>query len=225
MLWKVGYTSFTEPLSPEVYEQLLCRLPGEQRLRINRFKRWQDAHASLLGRMLVEILFLKHDFSFEQEKIMLDEKNRPFYPGGPDFNISHSGNMVCCSLANARTGIDIEEIKSIEIKDFKEQFRKEEWTQICNAVDPLQAFYNLWTMKEALLKADGRGLFRPLRDVVIKNGQSISDNVSFDIVPLTMHDGYSAHGVISSDCNYTPSISHIKISELLEYLNDDVRKR
>ncbi|CAN0202807.1 unnamed protein product, partial [Chrysoparadoxa australica] len=47
--------------------------------------------------------------------------------------------------------------------------------------NPRQAFYKLWTQKEAVLKADGRGLSIPITEVVINIDRATLGNQNFKI--------------------------------------------
>ena len=70
------------------------------------------------------------------------------------FNISHSGKFVLLALADYPIGIDVE-----QIKDYKDEVAK----FVCSETEykkikDNESFFRIWTSKEALAKADGRGL-------------------------------------------------------------------
>ncbi|PWS33751.1 4'-phosphopantetheinyl transferase family protein [Pedobacter paludis] len=79
---------------------------------------------------------------------------------GAEFNISHSGNHLLVAVNVSTIGVDIELIK----KDFNFEsiletcFNPNEIEVINQSEDKSLKFYNLWTRKEALLKATGEGL-------------------------------------------------------------------
>lgn len=82
-----------------------------------------------------------------------------------DFNWSHSGHWACVAVARAlpQLGVDIEEIRprkrAAELARRFFTIAEAEW--IGQAVDPTtrtRRFIDLWTAKEAVLKAHGRGL-------------------------------------------------------------------
>lgn len=82
---------------------------------------------------------------------------------GPlDFNLSHGGNWVAVALSwSGRIGVDVESEK-------EENF----WQEIAPAfLAPMESkivgFVNMWTAKEAAVKANGAGLVIPLTEVVI----------------------------------------------------------
>jgi 4'-phosphopantetheinyl transferase len=84
---------------------------------------------------------------------------------------------------NVRCGIDIEKIRS-EISDqaIAERFfcsRENDWLQSLPGDQRIQGFFRLWSVKESILKADGKGLSIPLADVDTSNVLArTSSNVS-----------------------------------------------
>ncbi|MFT5228775.1 MAG: 4'-phosphopantetheinyl transferase [Glaciecola sp.] len=81
------------------------------------------------------------------------------------FNISHSSdNLVILIDSNKLIGVDIEsELKSIEIgsKMAKRFFHQTEYVLLLNSKkeDQQTLFNKTWTLKEAVLKANGTGIF------------------------------------------------------------------
>jgi 4'-phosphopantetheinyl transferase len=81
------------------------------------------------------------------------------------FNLSHSGDWAVCAVAeDGPIGVDIEEMRPLP--DYDELaarvFSAEEMRRMAAASDSLRTFYDIWTKKEAVIKADGRGLAMPL---------------------------------------------------------------
>tara|TARA_R110002072_G_scaffold49277_35_gene134085 strand:- start:6304 stop:7203 length:900 start_codon:yes stop_codon:yes gene_type:complete len=89
----------------------------------------------------------------------------------PVFNISHCDGMVSCALARpgleaagaaVAVGVDVECLarRPVDLGLARRYFRAEEEAQILAFPEPQrqQAFLAFWTLKEAIIKADGRGL-------------------------------------------------------------------
>jgi 4'-phosphopantetheinyl transferase len=138
-------------------------------------------------------------FAGDLARILYSPEERPYFEDGPDFNISHSGTLVACIIGpsdRSRVGIDLEEKKSIDIDDFRGQFTAREWEMIRQDGDPLQMFYHLWTAKEALIKADGRGLQIPLSEVVVGEGGGGVAKIGKNNWFLSLYEisaGYTCH--------------------------------
>jgi 4'-phosphopantetheinyl transferase len=90
------------------------------------------------------------------------------------FNLSHSGLRAALVVTrNMRCGIDIEHVRS-EISDqaIAARFfcaRENEWLQSLPSDQRILGFFRLWSVKESILKADGKGMSIPLADVDTSN--------------------------------------------------------
>ena len=172
---RIYSTSYKDPVSTEIWQSLLSQLPVDLNQKIRKYRRWQDAHASLFGKHLLLLALRKEGLTGDLNNLQYTPYGRPYLAGGPDFNISHSGTRVVCILGSqGGVGIDLEEIRELSIADFRDQFTEGEWRAIQQSAKPLEAFYHFWTAKECLSKADGRGLNLPLADLRIENNTKIS---------------------------------------------------
>ncbi len=97
-------------------------------------------------------------------RILRDEWGRPHFedPALPDFNLSHSDGFVAVALGDGQVGIDLQRINLAfdPIPLAERFFSAEEAASIKQAaeMDRPDLFFALWTKKEALGKALGRGL-------------------------------------------------------------------
>ncbi len=83
------------------------------------------------------------------------------------FNISHSHNLIVFAFSrNRRLGVDVEHVRSMPGMDeiIKGSFHpaEREALKTMEFYERRHAFYDCWTRKEALIKATGEGLRRPL---------------------------------------------------------------
>ncbi len=100
-------------------------------------------------------------------------------PGQPslEFSLSHSGDycVVAVGLGNP-LGVDIEEIRDLPqmIDIARQYFSLGEFRQLASLTGALQrdAFFALWTRKEAMVKALGQGLDGKL-DQIESGGKSV----------------------------------------------------
>lgn len=124
------------------------------------------------------------------------EKGKPYFSDIPyiDFSISHSENLVACSICISKDqkpliGIDCETIYKKDPMTIAERFFTENEIEIITASeDKAKAFTRLWTKKEAYLKLLGKGLSVPLS--------------SFDVESLPYHfETYEIMGNIFTICS------------------------
>jgi len=181
------YTYFDKPLRSDLFWRLTNQLPPDTISKIKKFKKWQDAHACLFGRLLLREMLSSFCIDHDLSKLRYTKYQKPYFENSDfNFNISHSGKYVVCAGSNqSKLGVDIEEIKSINILDFKEEFHTEEWAQIKDSGNNLTTFYEFWTMKEAIIKADGKGLTIPLNDLNLSNN---NNRVKIDQTVWSLHE-------------------------------------
>jgi len=83
-----------------------------------------------------------------------------------DISISHSGNYLVIGIFNSgKIGVDIELLKDIDFRVFRNCLSASEEIYINSGKkmkQKLENFYEIWTRKEAYLKALGIGLQKPL---------------------------------------------------------------
>jgi 4'-phosphopantetheinyl transferase len=86
------------------------------------------------------------------------------------FNVSRSRPYSMIVLTNGLSpGIDIEVIRPVqEYREIASRYftpRELDWLNSKDEKDRVRDFFRIWVLKEALLKADGRGLSLPLSTV------------------------------------------------------------
>lgn len=108
------------------------------------------------------------------------------------FNISHSSDYIIIAITNALpVGIDIERLNpSFLFKDIvNDYFTKEEQAYIFVDKDKaLEAFFYLWTRKEAYLKYTSEGLLGDLKN--LPNLVDPEKNTLFKVHSFLIHPGY-----------------------------------
>lgn len=100
-------------------------------------------------------------------------QRKPWLPGGPVFNLSHSGGWAALAVsADTPLGVDIEAHRAVEYDVPKRFFSKTEndALQGLTGADWQLAFFRSWTRKEALVKALGDGLSMPLDRFDVSHG-------------------------------------------------------
>lgn len=117
---RVYYTCFSTLLPIPVYEKYFNYMPVEEKVKITRFRHWQDAQRCLLGKaLLIEGLV---DLGLSPHLVQDLKKSpdgRPYVTNTQennlDFNIAHAGKYVLCAVSTeCRIGVDIEEIKPVD---------------------------------------------------------------------------------------------------------------
>lgn len=188
-------TSFEEPFKDELYAEYLAQLPSDIREVNGKYLRWQDRHAHLLGKLLLIEALKKYGINDSfWEKIAYTYYKRPYIKDCKiDFNISHSGNFVVCAIGEGiQLGIDVEKIQDRNIFDMQNVMTSAQWEEIEQASRPEEIFYKYWTIKESVIKADGRGFHIPLEQLEVKDNLVIHENNQWYIQHFNLNELYSA---------------------------------
>ena len=93
------------------------------------------------------------------------------------FNISHTDGYIVLVMDQVPVGIDIEKIKPVE-DDLKEFVSNEEEKLY---IHDDQSFFEVWTNKEALVKANGKGINKKPNTIpgLPINGKRVYENKTF----------------------------------------------
>jgi 4'-phosphopantetheinyl transferase len=196
MILTVYSLEYLMQLPADILQLPLRHLPADIREKAGRFRRWQDAHACIFGKHLLMTALLEEGFPNNLSALQYNPYDRPCLPGAPDFNLTHSGNRVACVVGRrGRIGIDIEELRNLDIADLESQFTPGEWQSIYTSTDPTSTFFDYWTAKESIIKADGRGLSIPLNELHIDANTHIRiDTVTWHLRNLRhLFPGYACH--------------------------------
>jgi 4'-phosphopantetheinyl transferase len=111
----------------------------------------------------------------------------------PNFNLSHSGELAVVAVGNLpEIGVDIEVIRPMP--DWEELARmsfhpsESEWVGATAAHRRAEAFFRVWTAKEAYIKASGRGMSHPLPSFAVVGAATQQEYV---ITSLELPAGYA----------------------------------
>jgi 4'-phosphopantetheinyl transferase len=155
----------------------------------------QDRFSHAISRLLLAELiykFTKKDISY-LSNLKYNSHQKPYFDLDFHFNISHSGNYVVCAASKtSNLGVDIEEKRILTIEHFEDLFTHSEWKEI-KQDKTLNIFFDYWSKKESIIKADGRGLGIDLKSILIEQNKTILANQHYYLFPLAIDSNYSAH--------------------------------
>ena len=182
------------------YEDVYAKLSPYRKEKVSKRKILSDklltvTSSALLIRALLDVGFNEEDAIYEE-----NSSGKPSITnvGNFNFSISHSENMAICAYGEDIIGADIEYVKypnyNIIGRFFTEEEKEFLSTFTSNKIKEKMFFY-IWTGKEAVSKAIGKGI-------------SIGFN-SFSLVK---------DGVIANSVEVDGKILHIKYDEYKDYV-------
>lgn len=180
----IFYTKIERELPTEFRNTFLADCPNEIVAKNNRYVRWQDKDSNIAGLYLLVEAMKKVGYPCSVLKnIKYSDYGRPYLSDGPDFNISHAGEFVVCAVApvGTRLGVDIEYISAMDYDSLKGMMSDSELEIMRKSEDQMTTFYEFWTMKESVVKADGRGLSIPLTEVSGNDNKVTYESITWSV--------------------------------------------
>ena len=167
-LWSVGPAAFADAARLARWRAMLT---DDERARTDRFRFARDRRISLVTRALVRVTLSRYcDVPPAQWRFRPGDHGRPEIaaPVSPlRFNVSHTRGLVVCLVGWGRAlGVDVESLdRPRRWLDLAERFLAPAEARAVRGLPaarrPLR-FLEYWTLKEAYVKARGRGLTLPL---------------------------------------------------------------
>lgn len=207
-----------------LYGELLGLIDTAYRERIVRYRFWEDRQCSLLGQVLARYAIMKNFYIANDEiKIVRNAYGKPFISGtgGINFNVSHSGDWVVCVINTEDVGIDVEEVKDMKLSIAEHFFSKEEneYLAALGKEEKLSGFYNIWSLKEAYIKALGLGFTMPLNSFsVVRTSEGFEVKCTkerkFYLKQYPIDNGYKL-SVCSKENNFCHVIKNLTIEDIM----------
>ncbi len=172
-VWAVPLRFASEDLGP-----LAATLSAPERERAERFHFARHRNRFIAGRGALRAIVAQYlqtepnalEFVYGlQGKPALAQ---PFAGSGLQFNLAHSDELALLAVTRAGPiGVDVERVRPLkDAEDLVERFFSKRENDLFRTLAPDQkpaAFFNLWTRKEAWLKATGEGIAYSLKRVEV----------------------------------------------------------
>lgn len=160
-------------LTDELYEKYFSMMSTSRKEKVLSLRDKDARKRTVAGEMLVRQM-LSEDICIE-----IADNGKP-YTKDAYFGISHTENIVVCTVSNSPVGIDIERIKPYNDKLAKRITSKEEYDYINKDAEKL---WEIWTLKEAIIKKEGKGI------ALIKNADTfaVSNKVKYKYEDFIIH--------------------------------------
>lgn len=162
----VYYAKVFPPLEEDAFLLYLEKVEKERRKKLLHGTKQGSsscmlAAGCLLHKALCEWMGLEADDT-PPFKISYGKEGKPYLKEKPElyFNLSHSGEYVCCAAGDVPVGVDLQKKTAVKEKIAERFFtaadnqrlslcRKEEWNDL---------FFRMWSIKESFVKLTGEGL-------------------------------------------------------------------
>jgi 4'-phosphopantetheinyl transferase len=166
-VWAAPLNAATEKL-----KSLTSLLAADEAARAERYRFDRDRERFVVGRGLLRIILGRYlGLSPAEIRFAYSPNGKPLLPD-LDFNLSHCEDLALVAVSRgSRVGVDVERVRVLKdaaelVARFFSPGEHAAYEKLPPADQP-QAFFNLWTRKEAWLKATGDGIGHLLNQVEV----------------------------------------------------------
>jgi 4'-phosphopantetheinyl transferase len=166
-IWLTEVGPGTDRLLP----RLLARLDREVLARVLRMQREADRVLHAVANTLLRAALAAE--GVDAPRFRRGSYGKPeLYGAGSQlpvcFNLSHTDGLAACAVVQGHAvGLDVEVLgRRLDVGALaRAVLKEEEQAELLSAPNPVEAFLDIWTVKEAVAKAVGLGLRLPFRSI------------------------------------------------------------
>ena len=210
---------------PDKWFYYLC--PSRAK-KAQRYLRLNDCARCVAAGLLLAYSSAKATNTLKQEIVETrysNNKPRLKNMSGFHFNISHSADWVVCASSDIELGVDIEKI-SDDLSTVAQKYYCSSELEMISTLPANQAHrmrYNLWTIKESIMKASGMGFKLPPQQICVLSTNPVKTQITSQQKNYTtqltnFQDDYSLAMSAREKFSYCLSIK--TISEISEFLSN-----
>jgi 4'-phosphopantetheinyl transferase len=190
-------------------DALAAILDSAERARLARFHADRERQQYQLSRVFERVVLADHlATSIDRLRFARNSHGKPRlsgeYAGRVELSISHSDGVIVVALADASVGVDVERCdrRAFPLEALAIACEEGERARIMALPEAQRGVvaYRVWTCKEAVLKADGRGLAVSPREVPVPDPAALLADSSrlqlschgraWDVTTLPIHDAW-----------------------------------
>jgi len=185
-LWSVSVEQFTDSKQ----EQANMLLTAQEQIKIASYKNNNAKKTALISRALCRLVLSQYiDCPPQAHQFIRNKHGKPSLANNSKqltFNISHNDKLVVIAVCvNDQIGCDIESPeRQVSIEPITRRYFSEQEHSMLMAKQgesQKQAFFKIWTLKEAFVKATGIGISLGLDSFYFLNEESLPQQASQDI--------------------------------------------
>jgi 4'-phosphopantetheinyl transferase len=177
-------------IGPAELRRYYALLNDEERARYQRYRVDSARRQFLIARALVRSTLSRYvstrpdEWTFASNRYGRPEIASPQLPRALRFNLSHTSGLLSCAVAwEHDVGVDVEWInrRTGGVHLARRFFSQAEVADLLRVPERRQrdAFFDYWTLKEAYVKARGKGLAIPLGQFSFKLAEGEQPSITF----------------------------------------------
>ncbi len=181
------------PLDKKQLERWLSELSMQKREAVERLINSNDRIMSLLASQLIKLCARDEAIDdFCLADVVYPETGKPGWQSKQgsvlDFNVSHSNACVVVAVSRTvRVGVDVEKIRQLKNLNFKMVMLPDELKLIGETP---ALFFELWSKKEAVVKAANTSGISRMRDVVLTGNRAVLAGAYWHLREINVDDEF-----------------------------------
>ena len=198
---QIFYHKLSTPFSIKKWAFYYPQMPEDIQERIRRYRKEENKYQLMIGRLLLKEGMQQLGFKdFKLADLYYNEFNCPLWRENINFNIAHSANVIACAFSTTRKiGLDVEEIRRITLSDFAYILNEADKENIQKSTNKLTAFFKIWTIKEAVTKAIGKGLSIDVQQIYIHEKYAVFEGQKWYYQTLDLAENIAGHIVMEEE--------------------------
>lgn len=164
----------------EDINELTKLIPNYRREKASTYKFELDRILCVTAFLLLKYI-LRTEFSIREDvELIYGDFGKPYIKNYNEiyFNLSHCKRGIVCAVSRYEVGVDVQDIQEYDEGIAQMACNDEELELLKNSINKQELFCKMWTIKESYIKADGRGMFLPLKSINTCN--SIIKTLKYD---------------------------------------------
>ncbi len=187
------YSFDVSAMSDDDFLRMYQESDKSRKLKVDRLKKEPAKKLSVAAGMLAR-RGIAHHFGMQPQDITFrrDHNGKPYAEGlDIHFSLSHSANLAVCAISDKPVGIDVEKVRSVNMRVAQKWFTPKEQYYIFSDKRKIQKrFFEIWTKKEAYVKRLGTGICEfPSFDVTQDSSVYLVKNKKYVVAVSVSQEG------------------------------------
>jgi len=206
-IWRINIQS-----NLSLLQSLSTLLTHDETIKAGRFAHKHDSDRYIISRGAIKLIMGRYlNRKPALIEIAAGENKKPYIKDSPLFyNLSHSGNWIILGVSDSAIGIDTELVNnSFDFSDVLDEHFSPGESRFIKETKSAGRFFMLWTRKEALTKATGKGLDEDLKFIPSLDGQhGVNSDLFFSennwkVNSFVLSEDYFASTALTEDTGNT----------------------
>ena len=164
-------------------EQLLELLPPERKERAMKYRFFSGKTSCVIAYLLFLYGYRVIYGNTDTPDFDVEDNGKPYLTSHPDihFNLSHCTGAITCVFADSPVGVEIQECRKVTPSHIRKICTDAEADNIMSSNNPDEEFCKIWSVREAVSKCTGEGVFKNIRSPLSHECHTFTTHIEPDM--------------------------------------------